>query len=110
MTRLIAVLAALAMAAPVHALSLPDWLDFDSPVEVAVPIRPVVSEIVEDRGHDARWIPGVVGSRTQVTMAFQTLGRMMSRPVDLGDRVERGDVRSRRRTAGPGRARAPWRM
>ena len=92
MTRLIAVLAALAMAAPVHALSLPDWLDVGSPVEVAVPIRPVVSEIVEDRGHDARWIPGVVGSRTQVTMAFQTLGRMVSRPVDLGDRVERGDV------------------
>ena len=92
MIRTIVLLAGLAMAAPVHALSLPDWLDSTSHAEATAPVRPIVSEIVEDRGQDARWIPGVVASRTQVTMAFQTLGRMVSRPVDLGDRVKQGDV------------------
>ncbi|WP_306754497.1 efflux RND transporter periplasmic adaptor subunit [Paracoccus actinidiae] len=92
MTRILVLLAALASAVPARALHVPDWLDFSSQAKDTVPIRPVVSEIVEDRGEDARWIPGVVASRTQVTMAFQTLGRMVSRPVDLGDRVEQGDV------------------
>lgn len=92
MTRVAALLAAMAVAAPAAALDLPGWFGSGTHAEEAVPIRPVVSEIVEDRGEDARWIPGVVASRTQVTMAFQTLGRMMSRPVDLGDRVGQGDV------------------
>lgn len=88
----VALLAALAAAAPAGALDLPAWLDFSSQAGDNDPIRPVVSEIVEDRGEDARWIPGVIASRTQVTMAFQTLGRMVTRPVDLGDRVRQGDV------------------
>lgn len=93
MARAAAVLAlVLASAAPGLALGLPSWLDFTSHAENAPPVRPVVSEIVEDRGMEGRWIPGVVTSRTQVTMAFQTLGRMVSRTVDLGDRVEKGDV------------------
>ena len=92
MIRMMALLAGLAMAAPAHAIGLPDWLDFTSHAEDRAAIRPIVSEIVEDRGRDARWIPGIVASRTQVTMAFQTLGRMVSRNVDLGDRVEQGDV------------------
>ncbi|MDQ1900360.1 efflux RND transporter periplasmic adaptor subunit [Paracoccus sp. WLY502] len=89
---LVVLSAVLAMSLPAHALELPSWLDFTSQAEETLPPRPVVSEIVEDRGQDARWIPGVVASRTQVTMAFQTLGRMVSRPVDLGDRVRQGDV------------------
>ncbi|WP_295043637.1 efflux RND transporter periplasmic adaptor subunit [uncultured Paracoccus sp.] len=92
MIRLTVLLAALALAAPARALDLPEWLDFSSRAEDNALIRPVVSEIVEDRGLDARWVPGIVASRTQVTMAFQTLGRMVSRPVDLGDRVRQGDV------------------
>lgn len=92
MRSVIALLAALAVAAPAQAFDLSAWLDFSSHAETSVPVRPVVSEIVEDRGSDARWIPGVVASRTQVTMAFQTLGRMVSRDVDLGDRVEQGQV------------------
>lgn len=92
MKALIVLLAVALAAAPAGALSLPDWLDFQSHAEAPAPVRPVVSEIVEDRGQDARWVPGVVASKTQVTMAFQTLGRMVSRPVDLGDRVEKGDV------------------
>lgn len=92
MKGLIVLLAALAAPLPAHALELPSWLDFRSRAEEPLSPRPIVSEIVEDRGHDGRWVPGVVASRTQVTMAFQTLGRMVSRPVDLGDRVEQGDV------------------
>ncbi|WCR10268.1 efflux RND transporter periplasmic adaptor subunit [Paracoccus stylophorae] len=84
--------AALALVGPASALELPDWLGFgDEPVVQADP-RPVVTEIVEDRGEAWRWVPGTVQARTQVTMAFQTLGRMVSRDVDLGDMVEEGQV------------------
>lgn len=88
----LAALLVLGLGIPARALELPRWLDFSTRAESLSPIRPVVSEIVEDRGEDGRWVPGVVASRTQVTMAFQTLGRMVSRNVDLGDRVELGDV------------------
>ncbi|MDB6182689.1 efflux RND transporter periplasmic adaptor subunit [Paracoccus fistulariae] len=74
------------------ALSLPDWLNFSAGAENSGPPRPVVSEIVEGHGEDARSVPGLVQSRTQVEMAFQTLGRMVTRNVDLGDRVQRGEV------------------
>lgn len=87
---------ALLIAAPAAALDLPGWLRLGetakSAAPVPEPVRPVVSQIVQDRGTDDRSIPGIVASRTQVTMAFQTLGRMVSRPVDLGDRVEQGDL------------------
>lgn len=60
--------------------------------ETAAVPRPVVTEILEDRDSAAEWVPGIVGSRTEVDMAFQTLGRMIARPVDLGDRVRQGDI------------------
>lgn len=84
--------ALMALASPAAALDLPDWLDFRGHAETAVPPRPVVAEILEDRDSDAAWVPGFVGSRTEVDMAFQTLGRIVSRPVDLGDRVRQGDI------------------
>ena len=78
---------------PAAALSLPDWLGLGGQAEKpAAPPRPVVSVIVDDRGLDARWIPGVVEARTQVQLGFQTLGRMIARPVDLGDQVAAGDL------------------
>lgn len=90
MIRAIAV--AMMIASPAAALHLPAWLDFSTHAENAGPPRPVVTEILEDRDGNATWVPGFVGSRTEVDMAFQTLGRMVSRPVDLGDRVKQGDV------------------
>lgn len=80
------------MAQPAAALSLPDWLRLGAEAQPAAAPRPVVTEIVE--GHDAnkRWIPGTVRARTQVSMAFQVLGRMVARHVDIGDRVEAGDL------------------
>ena len=81
--RALALAAALALACgPAAALSLPDWLGFGGQAEEPPgPPRPVVSVIVDDRGMDARWIPGVVEARTQVQLGFQTLGRMIARPA-----------------------------
>lgn len=79
-------------AAPVHALDLPGWLGFSGKAAESTPIRPVVTEIVEDRGQAARSVPGVITAQNEVTMAFQTLGRMIARHVDLADRVEQGTV------------------
>jgi len=83
------------LAGPASALGLPSWLgggDDHAQEEPAGPPRPVVSVIVEDRGDEARWIPGTITSRDQVTLGFQTLGRMISRPVDLGMTVAEGDT------------------
>lgn len=87
-----AILLLFGLGGPAAAVDLPDWLGFGTHAQEAGPPRPVVSQIVEDRGEAARWVPGVIASRTQVTMAFQTLGRMVVRSVDLGDRVGEGDV------------------
>ncbi|MDP5308545.1 efflux RND transporter periplasmic adaptor subunit [Paracoccus spongiarum] len=93
--RLLPAAAALAMlvsALPAACLTLPDWLSLTSRAEETPAPRPVVTEILADRDALARWVPGVVASRKQVAMAFQTLGRIEARHVELGDRVEQGDV------------------
>ena len=89
---LLPVILSLALAGPAMAISLPSWLDSSPEAEVERPPRPVVTSVLEGHGEAERSIPGVVQSKTQVTMAFQTLGRMIVRHVDLGDRVEKGDV------------------
>ncbi|WP_411957614.1 efflux RND transporter periplasmic adaptor subunit [Paracoccus homiensis] len=91
--RLGAIALILLTASPASALHLPEWMRFGSHASVDPgPPRPVVTEIVMDQGSDARSVPGVIVSRTEVTMAFQTLGRMIARHVDLGDRVEKGQL------------------
>ncbi|MFV0301879.1 MAG: efflux RND transporter periplasmic adaptor subunit [Paracoccus sp. (in: a-proteobacteria)] len=80
----------LALAAPAHAFELPWQRAGGAPVEA--PPRPVVTEIVSDRDIKARSVPGVVTARDQVALAFQTLGRLVLRHVDLGDDVTAGDV------------------
>lgn len=74
---------------PALLAAFPVWAD-EAPIPDTP--RPVVTEIVEDRGGDARSVPGVIAAETQVTMAFQTLGRMIARHVKLGDRVEKGQL------------------
>ncbi|MDO5643261.1 MAG: efflux RND transporter periplasmic adaptor subunit [Paracoccus sp. (in: a-proteobacteria)] len=54
--------------------------------------RPVVSVIVEDIPSERPSYPGVVLAATEVTLGFQTLGRLFSRPVDVGDRVVTGQL------------------
>lgn len=65
--------------------------------ETAAMPRPVVTEIVTDGDSSPveRSIPGVITAATEVQMAFQTLGRMVERNVDIGDRVEQGDILAR---------------
>lgn len=87
-----AVLGIVLTAAPAVGLELPGWLAGEEAAKPDAPPRPVVTEIVTDRGSDARSIPGEIASKTQVSMAFQTLGRMTARHVDLGDRVEEGQL------------------
>lgn len=91
MKRITGLICAATLAAiPAAAFELPAWLGFQGEAATEAPPRPVVTEIVEDRGDDARSVPGMIASKTQVTMAFQTLGRMISRHVELGDEVEKG--------------------
>lgn len=82
-------------ALPAGAFTLP----FGPPRDEAPPAppRPVVSEIVIDGTSTpvGRSIPGVIAATTEVQMAFQTLGRLMERRVDMGDRVNRGDLLAR---------------
>lgn len=85
-------LAGVMAALPAAGFELPGWLGFHSEAATEEPPRPVVTEIVEDRGDDARSVPGMIASKTQVTMAFQTLGRMIARHVDLGDVVGKGQL------------------
>ena len=80
----------LALTGPAQAFDLP-WQKADAQ-EAEGPPRPVVSVIVSDSDIKARSVPGVVTARNQVTLAFQTLGRLVQRNVDLGDDVALGDV------------------
>ena len=80
----------LALTGAAQAFDLP-WQKADAQ-EVEGPPRPVVSVIVSDSDIKARSVPGVVTARNQVTLAFQTLGRLVQRNVDLGDDVALGDV------------------
>lgn len=93
MTRLIVAMLLSLAAGPAAALGLPGWLTGGAEAEESAgPPRPVVSVIVEDRSADERWIPGVVQARTQVQLGFQTLGRMIARPADLGEEVAEGQL------------------
>ncbi|HRO16511.1 MAG TPA: efflux RND transporter periplasmic adaptor subunit, partial [Paracoccus sp. (in: a-proteobacteria)] len=89
-----AVLAALLALAPAGALALA--LPWGTPERApAPPPRPVVTEIVTDAPLPAQSWPGVIAASTDVEMAFRTLGRIVERPVDIGDRVEAGAVLAR---------------
>ncbi|MBP1861454.1 efflux RND transporter periplasmic adaptor subunit [Rhizobium herbae] len=54
--------------------------------------RPVKSVTVTAEQEEARGLPGVVRARVETDLAFRTLGRIVSRKVDVGDLVEKGDL------------------
>ncbi len=58
----------------------------------ALPVRPVVSEIVTGAAVAARGFPGVIGAEVEALLGFQTSGRIDTRPVNLGDTVRAGQV------------------
>lgn len=92
----LAALAALAAcclgAPPVQALTLP-W-QHEAPPPPAPP-RPVVTEIVADAATYESAVPGVIAAENEVNMAFQTLGRLVERPVQVGERVSAGELLAR---------------
>lgn len=91
MIRRLILIASMFVAGPAAAIDLP-WSDSDDdPAAPPLP-RPVVSVVVEDVPSERRSFPGVVISGTEVQLGFQTLGRLSSRPVEVGDEVSAGDV------------------
>jgi len=54
--------------------------------------RPVISEILQNVPARMRSFPGTIAAEVESVLAFQTAGRVATRPVDLGNRVKTGDV------------------
>lgn len=54
--------------------------------------RPVKVVIAAAERNQAASLPGVVRARIETDLAFRTLGKMVSRTVDVGDLVHKGDV------------------
>lgn len=95
--RILWLVAALGMA-PVSAagFTLPFLGQGSDPAPAAaLPPRPVVTEIPAETAQNARSVPGVIAAQNQVTLAFQTLGRLTGIAVDLGDAVAQGTVLAR---------------
>lgn len=62
----------------------------DTPPE---PVRPVLSVVVADAaGLDGRRFPGQAKATQELNLAFEVPGRLIERPVEVGDRVELGQV------------------
>ena len=62
----------------------------DTPPE---PVRPVLSVVVADAaGLNGRRFPGQAKATQELNLAFEVPGRLIERPVEVGDRVELGQV------------------
>ncbi|MFD1807184.1 biotin/lipoyl-binding protein [Gemmobacter lanyuensis] len=51
-----------------------------------------MTEILTSEAARLRSFPGLIAARVETALAFQTTGRVASRPADRGDRVKAGDV------------------
>ena len=56
------------------------------------PVRPVLSMVVAQSSVDALELTGSVQPRVQTAFAFRILGRLVARPVNIGDLVEKGQL------------------
>jgi membrane fusion protein, multidrug efflux system len=56
------------------------------------PIRPVLSMVVSQSAASGLALAGTVQPRVQTAFAFRVLGRLIARPVNTGDIVEKGQV------------------
>jgi RND family efflux transporter MFP subunit len=54
------------------------------------PVRPVLSIVVAPPGSDAVSVVGTVQPRYQTDYGFRVLGRLIARPVNVGDNVAKG--------------------
>lgn len=60
--------------------------------KAAAPPRPVLSVVVAKADTQTIGFSGTVEPRFETTLAFRTLGRIVAREVDVGDRVEKGQT------------------
>lgn len=91
--RLLFPVATAIMPAPAAAFTLPWAKKTETPPPG--PPRPVVTEIVTDLPALQQSVPGVIAARTEAVLAFETLGTIIERPVDVGDEVTAGQVLAR---------------
>lgn len=66
------------------------WPAVDTPPDAAP--RPVASILTTDSIPNEHSIPGVIMARVKVMLAFQTIGRLSARHVDVGDVVKKDDL------------------
>lgn len=78
-----------ALLLPLPALAWP-WSA--EPEKEPARARPVVSIVLDDRPTQTHSLPGAIRARTEVALAFQTLGRMTTRQVDVGAVVTKGQL------------------
>ncbi|MDK3020158.1 efflux RND transporter periplasmic adaptor subunit [Pseudodonghicola flavimaris] len=84
-------LTATALAA-LLALTAPPLRAAEETAAVPQAARPVVTEIVAAEATRLRSFPGVIKAAVETSLAFQTSGRIATRPAELGDVVKAGDV------------------
>jgi membrane fusion protein, multidrug efflux system len=58
----------------------------------AKPVRPVLSMVVAQSTVNDLELPGVVQPRVQTAVSFRVIGRLIARPVNVGDHVEKGQI------------------
>ena len=78
-----------ALLLPLPAMAWP-WTS--EPQNKPAPPRPVASIILDDSPTQTHSLPGAIRARTEVALAFQTLGRMTTRQVDVGAVVTKGQL------------------
>ncbi len=62
----------------------------DSPEQDAV--RPVLSTVIEPTDSTSIMAAGVVEPRYKTDLSFRVLGRLIARPVNVGDQVRQGEI------------------
>jgi membrane fusion protein, multidrug efflux system len=60
--------------------------------EAQGPVRPVLSMIVEPTAPNGTAAVGTVEPRFKTDLSFRVLGRLIARPVNVGDSVEQGEI------------------
>jgi RND family efflux transporter MFP subunit len=61
-------------------------------VAAPVPVRPVLSTIVSSAVKGNVAIVGTIQPKIKTDFSFRTLGRLIARPVNVGDTVEKGEI------------------
>jgi RND family efflux transporter MFP subunit len=64
--------------------------------DTAEPVRPVrVTAVAERKAGESLSLTGHIGAQEEVNLAFRIGGRMIERPVNIGDRISAGQVVAR---------------